>query len=142
MPVQNNKLIAQLWINFINKNDIEGIVAITSDNWKMHGGLPDLPIGADGVKTLFASFGTVQQNWIIKDIIAEGDKVMIRAVNHCQQESFLGIPSEGKIQVFTAMFVHHIKDGRIHETWRNADDLGRLIQLGGRIVVEHEEVSC
>jgi predicted SnoaL-like aldol condensation-catalyzing enzyme len=141
MPVQNNKLIAQLWMNFINKHDIEGVCAITSDTWKMHGGLPDLPAGPNGVRALFASFGSIQQNWIIKDIIAEGEKVVIRAVNHCQLESFLGIPSEGRIQVFTAMFIHHIKDGRIHETWRNADDLGRLLQLGGKIVVEPEEVN-
>jgi hypothetical protein len=31
------------------------------------------------------------------------------------------------------MFIHRIGDGQILETWRNADDLGRLLQLGARI---------
>ncbi|MGH3612181.1 MAG: hypothetical protein ACRDRK_06130 [Pseudonocardia sp.] len=35
-------------------------------------------------------------------------------------------------QVFTATFIHRIVDGLVVETWRNADDLGRLIQLGAR----------
>jgi hypothetical protein len=32
------------------------------------------------------------------------------------------------------MFIHHIVDGLLVETWRNADDLGRVLQLGARIV--------
>jgi hypothetical protein len=31
------------------------------------------------------------------------------------------------------MFIHTIADGKIIETWRNADDLGRVLQLGARI---------
>jgi hypothetical protein len=31
------------------------------------------------------------------------------------------------------MFIHHVADGLIQQTWRNADDLGRLLQLGARI---------
>jgi len=29
--------------------------------------------------------------------------------------------------------IHRIADGKLVETWRNADDLGRLLQLGARI---------
>jgi predicted ester cyclase len=139
MPMLNNKLIAQLWMDFINKRDIEGICAVTADTWKMHGSLPELPEGQEGVRKLFKSFDPVQQNWLIRDIISEGNKVVIRAVNYCKQESFLGIPSNGRTQVFTAMFIHQIEDGKIVETWRNADDLGRLLQLGGKIVQELQE---
>ena len=139
MPMQNNKLIAQLWMDFINKKDIEGICAVTSDTWKMHGALPDMPEGPEGVHKLFNSFGPVQQKWITRDIIAEADKVVIRAVNYCRQDSFLGIPTNGRLQVFTAIFIHQIKDGRIQETWRNADDLGRLMQVGGKIVQDLQE---
>jgi predicted ester cyclase len=44
-----------------------------------------------------------------------------------------GVPSHGRRQVFTAMFIHHIADGLIEQTWRNGDDLGGLLQLGARI---------
>jgi predicted ester cyclase len=99
----------------------------------MHGGPPKLSPGPEGVRELFGTFGTIDQEWIIEDIVAEGDKVVVRAINTCLQESFLGVPSHGQRQTFTAMFIHQIVDGKIVETWRNADDLGRLLQLGARI---------
>ena len=75
----------------------------------------------------------IDQTWTIEDVIAEGDKVVVRATNTCVQESFFGIPGHGRPQTFTATFIHRIADGKVHETWRNADDLGRLLQLGARI---------
>jgi predicted SnoaL-like aldol condensation-catalyzing enzyme len=135
-----NKLVARLLMDFINKHDIEALCAITADSWKMHGGLPDLPEGPEGVCKLFASFGPVKQHWKIEDVIADSDKVVIRAVNHCWQESLFGMLSHGKYQVFSAMFIHRIVDGKIQETWRNADDLGRVLQLGAQIIPTiHEE---
>jgi acyl-CoA thioester hydrolase len=59
--------------------------------------------------------------------------VAVRATNRCVQENFLGIPAHGRRQRFTATFIHTIIDGRIAETWRNADDLDRILQLGARI---------
>jgi hypothetical protein len=49
------------------------------------------------------------------------------------QDSFLGIPARGRTQTFTATFILRIGGGKVLETWRNADDLGRLLQLGARI---------
>jgi predicted ester cyclase len=92
-----------------------------------------LPAGPDGLRELFRTFGAIDQTWTIDDIIAEGDKVVARATNRCEQESFLGVASHGRRQTFSAIFIHRIADGTIVETWRNADDLGRLLQLGARI---------
>ena len=60
----------------------------------------------------------------------------MRATNICTQESFFGISARGRQQKFTAMFIHRIADGKIVETWRNADDLGRVLQLGAKIEPE------
>ena len=131
--IEENRIIAQRWMELISQHKIEEICEITALNWKMHGGLPGLPLGPEGVRKLFGSFGAIQQKWTIEDVIAEGDKVVIRATNTCIQESFLGIPSRGRQQTFTATFIHYIADGKIIETWRNADDLGRVLQLGAGI---------
>jgi predicted ester cyclase len=101
--------------------------------WIMHGGAPGLPGGEAGIRQLFATFGRIKQQWIVEDAIATADKVAVRATNTVEQDNFLGIPSHGRQQVFTAMFMHHITGGLISQTWRNADDLGRLLQLGARI---------
>ncbi|MEH2013972.1 ester cyclase [Nostoc sp.] len=131
--IEDKKIIARRWIELISEHRIEDICEMTAPTWKMHGGLPGLPPGPDGVRKLFGSFGAIEQKWTIEDVIAEGDKVVVRATNTCAQESFFGIPSYGREQTFTAMFIYWIVDGKIIETWRNADDLGRVLQLGARI---------
>ena len=132
--IEQNKIVAQNWLEFISEGDVEAICHITDPSWKIHGGLPGLPPGPEGVRKLFASFGPIQQEWTIEEIIADRDKVVVRATNKCLQESFLGVPSFGRQQIFSAIFIHRIIDGKIFETWRNADDLGRLLQIGGKII--------
>jgi hypothetical protein len=132
--IEDNKRIARQWLEFINAQRIEDICLMTAPTWRMHGGAPGLPPGPEGVRELFRSIGPIEQKWTIEDVIAEGDKVVVRATNTCVQESFLGIPGHGHQQTFTATFIHWIADGKILETWRNADDLGRVLQLGARII--------
>jgi len=131
---ENNKLIAQRWLNLISEGNIEAICQMTAPGWRMHGGLPGLPPGPAGARKLFQSFGTVEQYWVVEDIIAEGSKVVVRAVNTCSNKRFLNIAGNPARQVFTAIFIHHIVEGLIVETWRNADDLGHVLKLGARVV--------
>ena len=134
MPsTSDNKAIAQRWFELVSANEVDEICDITSPSWSMYGGPPDLPIGHAGVRALFQTIGPVQQQWNVDDVVAEGDRVAVRATCECIQDSFFGVPARGRRQVFGAIFIHRIADGLIQETWRNADDLGRLLQLGVRI---------
>jgi hypothetical protein len=38
-----------------------------------------------------------------------------------------------KRQTFSATLIHRIGEGKILQTWRSADDFGRLLPLGARI---------
>ena len=41
-----------------------------------------------------------------------------------------------------AIWIFRLADGKIAEVWRCADDLGRVVQIGGTIVpADHEHVS-
>jgi len=132
--VEENKEIARRFLDLVSEHAVEELCALIAPTWTMHGGPPGgLPPGPAGLRELFRTFGQIEQVWTIDDVIAEGDKVVVRATNSCVQENFLGVPSHGKRQTFTATFIHRIADGKIYETWRNADDLGRLLQLGARI---------
>ncbi|HTO68977.1 MAG TPA: nuclear transport factor 2 family protein [Myxococcota bacterium] len=128
-----NKALARRWFALVSANAVDDICAITATSWSMHGGPPQLPKGHAGVRALFQTIGPVEQQWTIDDVIAEDDRVAVRATCNCVQESFLSIPSHGRRQRFSATFVHRIMGGLVQETWRNADDLGRLLQLGARI---------
>jgi ketosteroid isomerase-like protein len=131
--IDDNKAIARRFLELVSNHDAANLCKIVSSAWKMHGGPPDLPLGPDGIHQLFDAIGPIEQKWTIKDTIAEADKVVVRAINTCRQESFFGVPADGREQQFTATFIHQISEGKIVETWRNADDLGRLLQLGARI---------
>lgn len=131
--IEENKRIARRFLELVSEHKLEELCELVAPTWTMHGGPPKLSSGPDGIRELFAGFGPIKQQWTIEDVIAEGDKVVIRATNTCQQESFLGIKSHGRQQTFTATFIHAIAQGKIVETWRNADDLGRVLQLGARI---------
>jgi predicted ester cyclase len=131
--IENNKTIAKQFLQFVTEGKVNEMCEMITPTWTMHGGLPGLPQGPDGIKELFAHFNNIEQKWTIEDVIAEGDKVVVRATNTCTQDSFFGINAAGITQTFTAMFIHKIVDGKIHETWRNANDLSRLLQLGAKI---------
>ena len=130
---ETNKTIARRFLQLVADHDIDGLIDMIAPTWTMQGGPPDLPAGAEGIRVLFGTFGCIEQTWAVEHVIAEGDLVAVRATNTCKQDSFLGVPSRGRTQVFTATFIHRIAGGRIQQTWRNADDLGRLLQLGARI---------
>jgi hypothetical protein len=132
--LEHNKQLAVRFLDLVSAHDIEGLCALIAPTWTMRGGPPNLPAGHEGIRMLFQTIGPVAQSWAVEDVIAEGDKVVVRASNIVVQDSFFGIDGRGKQQVFTATFIHRIADGLIQETWRNADDLGRLFQLGARLV--------
>ena len=110
MSLEHNKQIACRWLTLVSEHNIEALCAMTAPTWTMHGGPPALPSGPAGIHELFRQIGPVEQTWTIEDVIAEGDKVVVRATNTCVQASFFGIPGAGRRQVFSAMFLLHIVD--------------------------------
>jgi ketosteroid isomerase-like protein len=126
----DNRELAVRWLELISAGDVEELCRTCTPDWTMAGGPPDLPPGPDGIRALVASFGRVEQSWTVEDVIAEGDKVVVRATNRCEQDEFLGVPAAGITQVFAATFVFRIEDGRVAEIHRTAQDLQRLLQLG------------
>ena len=83
-------------------------------DWQLHGGPPNLPSGPAGLCVLAAHLQDVTQTWTVEDVIAAGDRVVLRATNRCEQPSFLGVPAAGVQQVFTATFTFLICDGMVH----------------------------
>jgi len=130
-----NKALAVAWLEQVSRHDLDAMIETTTEDWRMHGGPPGLASGPAGIRSLFDHIGPVRQQWTVDDVIAEGDRVVVRATNRCEQESFFGLPAAGIVQVFTATFVFRIADGRVAEIWRNADDFGRYLQLGGQITL-------
>lgn len=134
IETEQNIRLATSWLHWIGTADVAAMLQTAAPDWRLHGGPPNLPSGPAGLCVLAAHLQDVTQTWTVEDVIAAGDRVVLRATNRCEQPSFLGVPAAGKQQVFTATFTFLIRDGMVHQIWRNADDLGRLLQIGARIV--------
>ncbi|MFT3835350.1 MAG: nuclear transport factor 2 family protein [Micropruina sp.] len=132
-PLAANKATALRFLDLISADDYDALEDLITDDWTMVGGPPRMPRGRDGLAELRRTIGPVEQTWQPELVLAEGDLVAVRAVNSCRMESFFGVPGRGVEQIFTATFVMRIRGDRIAFTWRNADDLGRLLQLGATI---------
>lgn len=71
------------------------------------------------------------RQFIVKDQIAEGDKVVTLATwRGTQSGSFQGLPPTGKQIAISAILIERIKDGQIEEHWSLFDQLSMMQQLG------------
>ncbi len=67
----------------------------------------------------------------ILDIIADGDKVVVRFTNSGDQTGpFAGHPATGRHAVWEGIGIYRIENGRIAEAWFSEDWLGMFQQLG------------
>ena len=65
------------------------------------------------------------------DIIAEGDKVVVRATMRATHlGEFFGVPATGKEVTMPLIIIYRIADGRIVEHWIQMDVFGLMQQLG------------
>ena len=70
-------------------------------------------------------------NWIIEDMIAEGDKVVVRfRASGTQKGAFQGIPPTGRQIIMTGAAIYRIAGGKIAEDWAIMDALSIMRQLG------------
>ena len=68
---------------------------------------------------------------IAEDLVSERDEVAVRATFRGKHlGEFQGIPATGREVAIPVMLIYRIADGRIAQSWMNADSLGLLVQLG------------
>ncbi len=101
---------------------------------------PDFISDPQAEKTAYAHHVQQWGGWSesIDEMIAEGDKVMVRWTFHGKhQGEYLGIPPTGKQVTFSGIYIFRIADGRIAEVWNLWDQLGEWRQLGILPVAQH-----
>ena len=67
----------------------------------------------------------------VEEMIVEGNTVAARwTVQGTHTGSFQDIPPTGRTVTNAGITVHHLRDGRISETWLAYDNLSFMAQLG------------
>ncbi len=96
-------------------------------------GLPFEVVGPAGVKRLADALlpGMPDMALPIEDIVAEGEKVLVRLrVQGTHGGDLMGIPATGRPIDIAVMDLFVIRDGKLVEHWALLDNLGLLRQLG------------
>jgi predicted ester cyclase len=94
---------------------------------------PQLPSGAEGVKTLVKMFRSAMPDYHIEiiDLLADGDYVLVRfSQSGTHQGELMGIPATGKKATWGDIGILRFAGGKIVESWYNVDMLKLMQQLG------------
>jgi steroid delta-isomerase-like uncharacterized protein len=122
-----------LWYEAFSKKDPAILDRILSEDWVDIPSPPGTPAGPKGVKPLLTMLTTTfpDLNLTIKDILQDGNKVVVRAeMTGTQKETFMGFPSKNKKLNIQVVDIHEFKDGKIIRTWHTEDWMSGLRKLG------------
>jgi steroid delta-isomerase-like uncharacterized protein len=134
MGVQENKALYRRWFAEVASG---GNLALADEllapDYVLHfPGMPQ-PVDGEGHKQLVMMFRAAFPDWTesIDDVIAEGDKVVIRVTGRgTHQGEFQGVGPTGRSVTATGIGIGRIENGRIAEAWAAYDALGLMQQLG------------
>ena len=135
MSTEENKALIRRGTEVLNRGNVTEISTTLDELF-----VPDFvrydPAGGfrsreDYKQFLFSLLAALPGQLTIEDLIAEGDKVVLRYTFHgTHQGQWRGLPPTGKPVTFTGIFIYRILDSKIVEGWENADALGLVQQLG------------
>ena len=134
MSVEENKAIAQRWLESLNKKETDGAEELLAADFVCY--MPGLPAPLSGVEA-FKQFTSIlwaalpDFHYTVEETSAEGDKVEIRWNAHgTHTGAFMGIPPTGKQITVTGTNTYRIASGKIVEQRSDYDQWGILRQLG------------
>ena len=133
MTIEQNKAIAQRFIQEVFvRQDERAADELTSPDFVPHS-WPGVEPGVESLKQAQGrvSAGLEDARMTIEDVIAEGDKVVVRLTSHGRHAGdFMGMPASGKEYDISEIHIFRIAGGKVVEHWRDADMLGMLRQIG------------
>lgn len=105
---------------------------LIDENYVNHNPIPGQQPGLAGFKRslagLRAALGDLEET--IEDMIAEGDRVAIRASRKATHKGeFMGVAATGNRVTVSTMYVLRVVEGKVTEAWLNWDVHGLLQQL-------------
>jgi len=133
MSVEENKKIVRHYQEIYNRNDLDALSEVMSENLLTPRIMPGIPTGIEGAKAAHRIMltGFPDYQTIIDDLFAEGDKVVARiTMSGTHTGNFMGIPPTGKYVSFTGMYIARLANGKIVEHWGEEDGVSLLQQLG------------
>jgi steroid delta-isomerase-like uncharacterized protein len=135
MSIELNKTnVLRIPLEVFNQGNLAVADEVMAADYIEHAAVPPgLPPSLAGFKifisALRAAFPDFQ--YTVEDVIAEGDKVVVRlTARGTQNGEFLGLPASGKQATWSEIHIADMADGKLVEHWVVQDQLGMMQQLG------------
>jgi steroid delta-isomerase-like uncharacterized protein len=132
MLEQNKALVRRQFDELINKKNLRVIEQDMAPDFVDHEAPPGFPPGPEGALRWIRMLHEMVPDLhvTIEDIIAEGDRVVVRnSWRGTHNGPFLGIPPTGKQFVLKGMVMWRIAGGKLCERWATLDQWGLRQQL-------------
>jgi steroid delta-isomerase-like uncharacterized protein len=128
-PNSNKAIVHKLYEEILNTRKLELLSQVVSDDYAGPRGIKGPTGFAETVKSVISAFPDIK--WTIEDIIAEGDKVMVRwSWKGTNTGSFDGFPPTNKVVNHNAINIFQFSGDKIVKAWMQSDRLGFYEQIG------------
>ena len=145
MSIEQNKAVfRQIVEEIFNQGNISLFDELVAPDFIEHEELPPgIPVGREGAKVLFTQLRSAfpDFNAEIEDLIAEGDRVVVRMKwTGTHEGEFMGIPPTGRSISIEVIDIVRFEGGKFVEHWGIMDNMGMMQQLG--VVPEPAQVEA
>lgn len=131
MSTEENKALIRRYWEENNKHNVDILDELMTTDYVQHDTTGDMNLQDMKAHNTMVIAAFPDVTVTIDDIIAEGDKVVVRmTVSGTHKGEYRGIPPTGKTAVVTEMLIYRISEGKIAEAWDLTDRLGLMQQLG------------
>jgi len=141
MSSEESKVIVRRFWGVWEEGNIDLVDELLAPDYVNHSpATPDQPTDPEGVKAVVGMFRDAMPDLrvIIEDMIAEGDKVVVRyTLEGTHEGKLFGVPPTGQRLSIKSISVERVSDGKIREHWRVTDSLDMMQQLGVIPAPEH-----
>lgn len=135
---ENREIVRRFW-GVWEEGNLGLVDELVAPDYVNHSpGMPNQPEGPEGVKAVVSMFRAGMPNLrvVIEDMIAEGDKVMMRyKIEGTHEGELFGVPPTGRRVSIESITVERVSGGKIREHWRVTNTLDMMQQLGA--ISEH-----
>ena len=141
MSSEESKVIVRRFWGVWEEGNIDLVDELLAPDYVNHSpATPDQPTDPEGIKAVVGMFRGAMPDLrvIIEDMIAEGDKVVVRyTLEGTHAGELFGVPPTGHRLSIKSISVERVSDGKIREHWRITDSLDMMQQLGVISMPEH-----
>lgn len=139
MSTEDNKNIVRRYQDAYNTGDFIALAEVVAADVLTPNIAPGMPPGLEGAIAVHQTtlLGMPDYWTTIEDLIAEGDKVVVRVtMTGTHTGNFWGVPPTGRRVNLTAIYIVRIADGKIVEHWGEEDGMKVFKQLGFKLKLE------